>query len=110
MSFRGPGLCELGPFHYTFDQGLPGKNQYRSMLLDHWLSREISQSNSYLAEDTGAEYLGPVLSWVYFRKKSSLGTFETVPSRDSKENKSREYKVFSSGDNGYAHPCFKSTI
>ena len=35
-------------------------------------------------EDTGAEYVGRVLQWIYFRKKSELGRFDIFSDIDSK--------------------------
>ena len=46
----------------------------------------MNNNESYVSflEETGAEYIGRCLRWVYFRKKAELGPFDLFSDIDSK--------------------------
>ena len=76
MAAKGLVLISTGLFKYEFDQCLPGEYTIRLELLEnHPMHAESQQYISFL-EETGAEHIGGLLRWVYFRKKTSEGTFD----------------------------------
>ena len=46
----------------------------------------MNNNESYVSflEETGAEYIGRCLQWVFFRKKSALGPFDLFSDMDSR--------------------------
>lgn len=84
MSARGMQLAAVGFCKYLFDDGEPGGYCVRLELLDNWPTRPESEKYIRFVEDTGAQYLGSVLRWVYFRKKASEGGFDLFSDIDSR--------------------------
>lgn len=78
MALRGQKLVDVGWCRFTFEPCEPGEYTIRLQLTD--------ASNEYLAfmESTGAEYVGRMIKWVYFRKKTELGEFEIFSDIDSR--------------------------
>lgn len=76
MSENGLQLIDPGLISYTFNEGEKGEYQYRLEMLPHFPYHEESRKYIKFVKDTGAEYIGSVKNWVYFRKKTSEGPFE----------------------------------
>lgn len=69
MSEKGLQLVSVGFCKYVFDEGAPGEYDVRLELLENWPMHPESTRYIKFIEDTGAEYLGSVMRWAYFRKK-----------------------------------------
>ena len=76
MSIKGLQLCDIGFCRYTFQEGNPGKYLYRLELLDNWPSHNKSMEYIRFLEDTGVEYIGSMMRWIYSRKKTETGEFD----------------------------------
>jgi len=76
MASKGLALVSIGYCSYTFEDGDPGEYTVRLELLENLPAHLESEQYIRFIEDTGAEYLGAVFRWVYFRKKRSLGKFD----------------------------------
>lgn len=76
MSAQGLQLQKVGFCRYTFQQGIPGEYTYRLEMLDNLPSHRSSIDYIQFIESTGAEHIGTLFRWVYFRKKTELGGFE----------------------------------
>ena len=84
MSAKGQHLCGVGFCRYVFEEGAPGLYLYRLEMLDHWPSHPKSADYIRFVEDTGAEQIGAINRWVYFRKErggSGFDIFSDVSSR-----------------------------
>ena len=68
MAAQGWHLISVKYPTYEFEQGEPGAYNIRLELLEYWPKHEESRQYINFVEDTGAEYIGSVLRWVYFRK------------------------------------------
>ena len=84
MSAKGMQLVSVGFCTYIFQEGQPDEYGIRLELLGNSLNSDESREYIHFIEDTGAEYLGNVLNWVYFRKKLSEGEFEIYSDTKSK--------------------------
>lgn len=83
----GIGLQLTGvsfPFRFEFEDGTPGEYAVRLELLDHWPSHPESAQYIRFVEDTGAEHIGSIMRWVYFRKKTDAGGFDLFSDIDSR--------------------------
>ena len=80
MAMEGWALDQVGFCKYTFVQCEPGEYIVRLEMRD--------RDDAYVSfmEDTGAEYVGRVFKWMYFRRKSELGQFDIFSDIDSKIN------------------------
>ena len=76
MSAKGWQLCDVGFCRYTFEEGSQGEYVYRLELLDNMPATEQSKKYIQFLEDTGAEHVGTLLRWVYFRKKAGMAGFD----------------------------------
>ena len=78
MALHGWVLDGVGYCTYHFVSCEPG--EYTVRLEMH------PSDDAYIQfmEDTGAEYIGRMMMWVYFRKKSSEGAFDLFSDVDSK--------------------------
>ena len=84
MSAKGLCLIAVGFCRYEFEECEPGGYNIRLELLDN-LPRSV-EGESYLSfvEETGAECVGSYLRWVYFRKKTTDGTFDLFSDNTSR--------------------------
>ena len=78
MALEGWALSSVGFCRYTFERTEPG--EYVIRLEMHGADEEYL---SFMRE-SGAEYVGRVIQWIYFRKKAELGTFEVFSDLDSR--------------------------
>lgn len=76
MAAIGLNLVAVGWCAYTFEEGEPGEYTVRPELLDNVPIHAESGRYIKFVEDTGAEYLGAILRWAYFRKKRASGAFD----------------------------------
>lgn len=76
MAKAGKALVSARYLTYEFEDSAPGEYAIRlEMLSDSPSSVEGRQYITFV-EETGAECVGKVLKWVYFRKKVADGPFE----------------------------------
>ncbi|MBR2552223.1 MAG: DUF2812 domain-containing protein [Erysipelotrichaceae bacterium] len=78
MAQSGWALCKVGPCTYTFEPCEPG---------DYFVRLEMhSPDASYTAflEEIGAEYIGRVFQWTYYRRKAEMGQFDIFSDIDSR--------------------------
>ena len=70
MAMQGWALCGVGFCRYTFEACEPGEYTIRTEMRD--------SDPEYLSfmEDIGAEYVGRVVQWIYFRKRAEDGPFD----------------------------------
>lgn len=76
MSALGLQLCCIGFCRYVFEQGTPGEFTYRLEMLKDLPSHPRSEKYIRFVEDTGAEYIGSMFRWAYFRKVPGMGEFD----------------------------------
>ena len=76
MAAQGKALVSTRYFTYEFEDSRPGEYAVRLEMLEN--HPDSSEGRQYIAfvEETGAEYVGKVMKWVYFRKKTADGPFE----------------------------------
>lgn len=84
MAAKGFALVAIGPLRYTFEECLPGEYNIRFELLKYVPSHLESESYIKFLEETGAEYLGSIMRWVYFRKKTVSGEFNLYSDNTSR--------------------------
>lgn len=84
MSAKGLTLVDVGFCRYAFEEGTPGEYDVRVELLENFPGHPESMRYIRFVEDTGAEYIGSVNRWVYFRKKAELGGFDLFSDIDSR--------------------------
>lgn len=78
MAQQGWVLDGLGFCRYEFVRCQPGEYTVRLEMRDH--------DEGYLSfmADTGAEYVGRMMKWIYFRKKTELGPFDIFSDAESR--------------------------
>ena len=76
MAAQGKALVSARYATYEFEDGAPGEYAVRLEMLEH--APDSAEGRQYIefVESTGAEYVGKVMKWVYFRKKTADGPFE----------------------------------
>lgn len=83
MSENGMKLCKVGLCRYTFEKCKAGDYLYKLEMLDNDVTTDKSKEYIEFLEDTGVEYIGNVLKWIYLRKNTSDGEFELFSNIDS---------------------------
>ena len=78
MAEQGWALDGVGFGYYHFTRCEPGEYTVRSE------TRNVSSDYVSFLEETGAEYIGHVFQWAYFRKKTELGQFDLYSDLDSR--------------------------
>lgn len=76
MAAQGKALLNARYATYEFEDSQPGEYAIRLEMLENSPSSEEGLQYIEFVEETGAEYVGRVMRWVYFRKKKELGDFE----------------------------------
>lgn len=76
MAVRGKALVSARYVTYEFEDSQPGAYAVRLEMLEDAPDSDKGQQYISFVEETGAEYVGHVMRWVYFRKKKELGDFE----------------------------------
>ncbi len=83
MSSKGLQLVAVGLCKYVFEETIKGEYAYKLEFLENMPSNPESISYINFLEETGVEYIGSVMRWVYFRKKVADGAFEIYSDIDS---------------------------
>lgn len=78
MAAAGWVLDKVGFCRYEFIRCEPDEYTVRLEMRD--------KDDAYIAfmEETGAEYIGRMMKWIYFRKKAADGTFDIFSDADSR--------------------------
>lgn len=92
MSAKGLQLVSTSLFTYIFEEGPTREYHYRLELLNHVPSHPESIAYIRFLEETGVEYIGSIMRWVYFRKKVADGEFDLYSDLSSKI---KHYKLIS---------------
>lgn len=76
MAAQGKALTSVRFATYEFEDCAPGEYIHRLEMLEN--HPDSAEGRQYIAfvEETGAQYIGHILKWVYFRKKAADGPFE----------------------------------
>ena len=69
MAAQGLALVAVGFCRYEFEDCVPG--EYKIALDYLYKSRAENQKYVEFLEDTGAEHVGTIVRWTYFRKKTA---------------------------------------
>jgi hypothetical protein len=82
MSAKGLQLVSVGYCKYVFEEGVKYEYSYK---MEYHPDSSQDKRSSYIQflEETGIEYIGSILDWVYFRKKATDGVFEIYSDIDS---------------------------
>lgn len=86
MAAKGLSLVAIGFSRYTFEETMPGEYNIRLELLNNMPSHPESENYIRFMEETDAEYLGSVMRWAYFRKKTKCGEFNLFSDNNSRIN------------------------
>ena len=81
---QGLSLCAVGFCRYDFEECAPDEYEVRLQRLEKPIRNEESQQYISFVEETGAEYIGTVNQWVYFRKQTREGPFELFSDQPSR--------------------------
>lgn len=81
---QGLALKAVGFCRYDFEECAPNAYEVRLQRLAQPVRKTESQEYITFVEETGAEYLGTVNQWVYFRKKTEEGPFELFSDNPSR--------------------------
>lgn len=84
MAAKGWNLVSYTIGLYVFEKGVPGEYTYRIELLENLPSHPESQSYLEFMRESGVECVDTHLRWVYFRKKTSDGSFSIYTDSESK--------------------------
>ena len=76
LAAGGKALVSARYLTYEFEDGAPGEYAVRLEMLEDHPDSEAGKQYIEFVESTGAEYVGKVMKWVYFRKKTAEGAFE----------------------------------
>ena len=76
MAAQGKTLVSARYITYEFEDSQPGEYAVRLEMLKD--APDSAEGKAYIefVESTGAEHVGKVMKWVYFRKKTADGPFE----------------------------------
>lgn len=76
MAQKGKALVNVGLGVYEFEDCEPGEYTLRLEMLKNWPGSAEGKDYIRFVEETGAEMVGKIMKWVYFRKKAEDGSFE----------------------------------
>ncbi len=76
MAARGKALVSVRYATYEFEDSEPGEYIIRLEMLENRPTSDEGRAYIEFVESTGAEYVGRVMNWVYFRRKKADGDFE----------------------------------
>ncbi|MBX4263913.1 DUF2812 domain-containing protein [Clostridium estertheticum] len=94
MSAKGMALIDYSWCKYVFTETQNNEYTYRIELLENLPSHEKSIEYINFLEESGVEYVAKYIRWVYFRKKSSEGTFDIYSDIESKIKHYKRINVF----------------
>ncbi|MBE6117440.1 MAG: DUF2812 domain-containing protein [Erysipelotrichaceae bacterium] len=78
MADEGWVLCSVGFCSYTFERCAPEEYTIRLEM------KKPDDGYISFMEETGAEYIGRVVQWIYFRKRNEYGPFDLFSDMDSR--------------------------
>ena len=78
MAADGWVLESVGYCRYTFVRCIPGEYNVRTEM------HPYDEKYIKFMEETGAEYVGRMMMWIYFRKKTEDGVFDLYSDIDSR--------------------------
>ena len=78
MAMQGWALCGVGFASYTFEACEPGEYTVRLEM------RKPDQGYLDFMAETGAEFVGRMVAWIYFRKRAEDGPFDLFSDLDSR--------------------------
>lgn len=81
---QGWVLEKVGYCTYTFGKCEPGEYTIRLELLENLPAHKSSQEYIEFLEETGARYLGNMMRWAYFKKKTEDGEFRLFSDNQSR--------------------------
>lgn len=84
MAAKGLALVGVGYCRYDFEPCEPGEYTFKLEMLDNPPSHPESQTYIRFIEETGAEQIGSMLRWVYFRKKADGQPFDLFSDNESR--------------------------
>jgi len=84
MAAKGFVLVSVGFARYEFEDCAPGEYNIRLELLKETVNHPESQNYIHFLEETGAEHIGTLFRWVYFRKKADTAPFNLFSDIDSR--------------------------
>jgi len=84
MAAKGLLLTDVGFCRYVFEEGTPGAYQYRLQMLPNSVNHPESRKYMEFLEETGAEHVGTMKRWVYFRRPADEAPFEIYSDLDNK--------------------------
>lgn len=76
MAAKGFALMDVGYCRYTFEPCEPGEYTIRLEILENIAAHPESEAHVQFIESTGAQCVGSIFRWVYFRKKKTMGAFD----------------------------------
>ena len=76
MAAKGKALVSARYITYEFEDSAPGEYAVRLEMLENSPASDEGRQYVEFVESTGAEHVGRVMKWVYFRKKTADGPFE----------------------------------
>lgn len=76
MAKLGKVLVSVRYVAYEFEDSAPGEYVIRLEMLENAPCSDAARQYISFVEETGAEYVGKMVRWVYFRKKTADGPFE----------------------------------
>ena len=76
MATQGKALVSARYAPFEFEDSQPGEYAVRLEMLENLPDTPEGKAYIEFVESTGAEYVGKVMKWVYFRKKTADGPFE----------------------------------
>lgn len=78
MAAQGKALVRASLGRYEFEDCEPGAYTIRLQMLDNAPCTEEGKAFIRFVEETGAEHVGSVQRWVYFRKRAAQGDFQLM--------------------------------
>ena len=78
MAMSGWALVSVGWCRYTFEACEPGEYTIRLEM------RGADEGYMSFMQETGAEFIGRLFGWIYFRKRSEEGSFDLYSDIDSR--------------------------
>lgn len=76
MAAKGLALTAVGWCRYDFEDCVPGEYKICVDFLDNHSSRVENEKYIGFLEETGAEHVGSMFRWAYFRKKTAGEDFQ----------------------------------
>lgn len=84
MAVKGLCLSGVSLGRYEFEECLPGEYSIRLELLEHRPNHAQSERYITFIEETGAQHVGSLMRWVYFKKKTADGPFDLFSDNSSR--------------------------